>query len=71
MSQFDKYKTCKGCPDRVGGCHDDCDGYKSRCEKQKEINDNRRASNNVPTAQHERANINFYKKQKKAKIFKR
>lgn len=74
---FDKYKSCKDvktgmdCPDRCVGCHGTCDGYKFRCEKQKEINDCRRASKIVPTAQREKASMNIYKKQKKLKIYKR
>ena len=77
--KFDKYKACKDlktgedCPDRsvTPACHDTCDGYKFRCQKQKEINDNRRASKCAPTANREKININYYKKQKKYKIYKR
>ena len=32
----DKYKTCRGCPDRTEDCHATCDGYQSR-EAEKEI----------------------------------
>lgn len=73
MSEFDKYKTCKDCPDRSidPPYHDACEGYKVRCEKQKEINDNRRASKSVPTAHREKVSINFYKRKKKEKIYKR
>lgn len=70
---FDKYKTCKDCPDRSvnPACHDTCDGYKFRCQKQKEINDRRRADNLAPTAHREQVSINFYKRQKKYKIYRR
>lgn len=70
---FDKYKTCKDCPDRSVDppCHDNCEGYKARCEKQAEINRNRRASKTVPTAQREKVRINYYKRKKKYKIYKR
>lgn len=74
---FDKYKACKDletgadCPDRIGGCHDTCDGYKFRCQKQKEINQKIKASRIAPTAHRERVSINFYKRKKKEKIYKR
>lgn len=70
---FDKYKTCKDCPDRASGCHDGCEGYKARCQKQKEINETRRAMNNsiAPTYHREQVSINYYKRQKKEKIYKR
>lgn len=73
MDAFDKYKSCKDCPDRTvtPACHDTCDGYKFRCQKQKEINDNRRASKVVPTAHREKVSNDYYKKQKKYKIYKR
>lgn len=33
--EHDKYKSCKGCPDRVTepNCHEDCAGYKARQEQ--------------------------------------
>ena len=39
MSEFDKSKTCKNCPDRtaIPNCHDDCEGYLERCKKQRAI----------------------------------
>lgn len=35
----DKFKTCKGCPDRCiePNCHDGCEGYKTRQEKNAKI----------------------------------
>ena len=76
---FDKYKACKDletgadCPDRKLGCHDTCEGYKFRCEKAKEIKDRLRALNGTlaPTEQRLKANINYYKKQKKSKIYRK
>ena len=70
---FDKYKTCKDCPDRIIGCHSTCDGYKSRCEEQKRINETRRAMNNsiAPTDHREQVGINYYKRKRKEKIYKR
>ena len=68
---FDKYKACKDldtgedCPDRVLGCHSSCNGYKCRCQKQKEIKNNRKASIKVPTAHHVKVSQNYYKKHKK------
>lgn len=37
--EFDKSKTCKGCPDRVAdpNCHTTCSGYLTRVEKMKEL----------------------------------
>lgn len=39
MTEFDKSKTCKDCPDRsvVPNCHNDCEGYLERCKKQRAI----------------------------------
>ena len=69
---FDKYKTCKDCPDRLPACHDDCDGYKFRCEKQAQINKKRRESKIGPTAHKKRAMLDFYKRQKKyRKLYKK
>ena len=64
---FDKYKTCKNCPDRSidPPCHETCEGYKARCQEQKRINDNRRASQKVPTEHHIKSGINYYKRKKK------
>ena len=35
----DKFKTCKDCPDRCVDpkCHDKCEGYKYRCEKNAKV----------------------------------
>lgn len=71
MTEFDKYKACKDlktgadCPDRIGGCHDDCEGYKARCQKQKEINRKIKASRIAPTEHHRKIVIDFYKRKKK------
>lgn len=62
---FDKFKSCKHCPDRASGCHDDCDGYKARCEKQAEINRKIKASKIAPTEHHEKIVIDYYKRKKK------
>ena len=37
--EFDKFKTCKDCPDRRAqpNCHTDCEGYLARCEELKRI----------------------------------
>ena len=74
---FDKYEACKDletgadCPDRKLGCHDICDGYKFRCEKQAKINRNRKASMKVPTAHCKMARLNFYKHQKRYRQYKK
>jgi hypothetical protein len=73
MSEFDTYKSCKDlksgedCPYRsiFQPCHSTCEGYKFRREKQDKINQNRRASKNVPTAHYEKAKIDLIKRQKK------
>lgn len=37
MAEFDKYKSCKGCPDRwcegTTSCHSTCEGYLSRVKQ--------------------------------------
>lgn len=73
MSDFDKFKSCKDCPDRSisPSCHSICDGYKFRKEKQAEINRNRRARAYIPTTHHERAKIDSAKRQKKRYQWKR
>ena len=45
VSDFDKEKSCQGCPDRViePNCHDDCDGYKWRIEQNEKRKAARRA----------------------------
>ena len=69
---MDKYKTCKGCPDRAVGCHADCEGYKSRCQEREEIRKKENESKWKPTAHDEQAWIKFYKRQKKNyKLFRR
>jgi hypothetical protein len=42
--EHDKYKDCIGCPDRVAdpNCHDKCEGYKYRQDKQAKLNEGRR-----------------------------
>lgn len=42
--EHDKYKTCKGCPDRTlePNCHDSCEGYKWRIEENERIKAARR-----------------------------
>ena len=44
MAQIDKFKTCKGCPDRSihPNCHTSCEGYLHRVERQEAINKKRR-----------------------------
>ena len=42
MEQFDKVKSCLNCPDRVIGCHGNCEYYAMRTEAQKKINAKRR-----------------------------
>lgn len=71
MEEFNKYETCKDCPDRAVGCHSTCEGYKHRCQKQKELNDYIRATAKIPTEHYAKAKINVYKKQKKLKGYKR
>ena len=70
---FDKFKTCKDCPDRSINppCHETCEGYLFRCQKQKEINDKRRANGLKPTAQREKVRNKFCKKQRCYKIYKK
>lgn len=40
--KFDKFKTCKDCPDREVGCHSKCEGYLDRRNNIDEINKLRR-----------------------------
>ena len=68
---MDKFKTCKACPDRVVGCHSTCEGYQFRCKEREEFLRKERESKFKPTAQREKTHINYYKKQKKYKIYKR
>ena len=65
MSKFDKYKSCKGCPDRVAACHDECDGYQFRCREREEIRKKEKARKIIPTAHHVQVVTDFYKRQKK------
>lgn len=71
MTEFDKYKWCKNpktgehCPDRVGGCHDDCDGYKARCQEQAERKRYLKSKTKIPTAHYEKAKIDVIKRYKK------
>lgn len=50
VETFDKFKTCKGCPDRcaVPNCHTNCKGYLKRKEEYKVIGLERR-KNEVTT----------------------
>ena len=76
METYDKYKWCKNphtgehCPDRFPGCHDDCTGYQSRHEKNMERLRKEKENRWRPTEHHTKVVIAYYKKQKKAKIFK-
>lgn len=46
--EFDKHKSCKGCPDRATepNCHDNCTGYKAR----QELNEKKKAAQRENTA---------------------
>ena len=63
--EFDKFKSCKDCPDRVGGCHDTCNGYISRCQEREEIRKKEKATKLAPTEHHEKIVIDYYKRKKK------
>lgn len=65
MSDFDKYKSCKDCPDRAAGCHSTCEGYKARCEKQAERKRYLKSKAKIPTAHYEKAKIDVIKRNKK------
>lgn len=64
---FDKYKSCKGCPDRTvhPACHDDCEGYKARCQEQAERKRYLKSKTKIPTAHYEKAKIDVIKRNKK------
>lgn len=62
---FDKYRTCKDCPDRVVGCHADCEGYQFRHNENMERLRKEQESKWKPTAHDEQAWLDFYKRQKK------
>lgn len=68
---IDKYKTCKDCPDRVVGCHADCEGYQFRHKEREETLRKEKENRWRPTEHHDKVVINYYKRQKKNYAFYR
>lgn len=65
MSDFDKYKTCKDCHDRVMGCHATCEGYIARRQEREETLRKEKENRWRPTEHQTQAVIDYYKRQKK------
>jgi hypothetical protein len=74
---FNKYEACEDletgadCPDRKLGCHDTCKGYQFRHEKNMERLRKEKETRWHPTAHREKIISNYYRQERKRKMYKR